>query len=768
MSQSTNSNVGGNLSATAMENLLNTFIHDYFKKKNYGQAAAALRAEAKLNNDVEAPISVPDSFLYEWWFVFWELFTSNSNANANPLARSFLELQKQHNQANQQVRHSQMQRHLAMQRTLSLNNAGATPNLLGARTALSQGAAQLANAGKHPAPGVPVPVPNNGRATPTPSAPAGSRAGSMVSPALPNGTIVGNPEDGGQNPAAMPGMVGMTNMGTAQTGVTNIHGNMVNNGNNPQHAMGNQHFMVNLPGMFPAQMRGMIGMSANPGFSTVAQNMADAGMANRDPITLNNQEKSFLLNQMKPNASQGTPAQGKMAGNDANSSSTPSTKKSGQGEKTPRIGNKKVNQSATANTPGSDAGSLPDQDAKRRRSNTSAKFSPTNNAADHAGMAGATNQALLSSSTPIMSVSSAGNPQMQNFSAQMQMMAAAQQRSMANQRAMTTGQLMNPTMSYPAQMQSMLTGGPNNPILANMTSQELPMQQTQRVQQIKVHSQFPQLQQQGQNIMMMNGQQILVSQGQGVMSPAPSMGLSQVTMGTSQMSFSAQPNGPGYQVTVTPNTVASSMVGSAGNTPTPVTSAPTGGSKKRKATPQLSAKAKANMDSNALSKSMAGNPVTLDANTPGGNPLSLLNSNNGNNNSNGGNTNSTSGLASSLNAAVASSAQAGPATDATVDNKGMLPDESSGGLNKHGNTSLSTSQGNVATTTTTSGLELDHNAFLNSNFDLNSLDINALLGDNMNPELFDGSNSLFPLPDNASIDFSFNDAQDFQNFINHS
>ncbi|KAJ1949746.1 hypothetical protein IWQ62_006684, partial [Dispira parvispora] len=124
------------------------------------------------------------------------------------------------------------------------------------------------------------------------------------------------------------------------------------------------------------------------------------------------------------------------------------------------------------------------------------------------------------------------------------------------------------------------------------------------------------------------------------------------------------------------------------------------------------------------------------------------------------------GLASSLNAAVTSSAQAGPAMDATADNKGMLQDESGGGLNKQGNVSLSTPQGSA--TATTAGLELDHSAFLNPNFDLSNLDINALLGENMNPDLFEGSNSLFPLPDNASIDFSFNDAQDFQNFINHS
>ncbi|TKY88013.1 hypothetical protein EX895_003109 [Sporisorium graminicola] len=60
------------------DHMLHIYVCDYLRKRGYSQAALALRLEAGLEPDRKAPIDAPQSLLFEWWVVFWEIFASRS------------------------------------------------------------------------------------------------------------------------------------------------------------------------------------------------------------------------------------------------------------------------------------------------------------------------------------------------------------------------------------------------------------------------------------------------------------------------------------------------------------------------------------------------------------------------------------------------------------------------------------------------------------------------------------------------------------------
>ncbi|CDS01753.1 hypothetical protein [Sporisorium scitamineum] len=60
------------------DQMLHVYVCDYLRKRGYSQAALALRLEAGLEPDRKVPIDAPQSLLFEWWVVFWEVFASRS------------------------------------------------------------------------------------------------------------------------------------------------------------------------------------------------------------------------------------------------------------------------------------------------------------------------------------------------------------------------------------------------------------------------------------------------------------------------------------------------------------------------------------------------------------------------------------------------------------------------------------------------------------------------------------------------------------------
>ncbi|ORX56032.1 WD40 repeat-like protein [Piromyces finnis] len=60
------------------EKMLDTYIYDYCLKRNYKQTAELLKQEAKVSvEDIQQINS--EGFLYEWWTVFWEIYSAKEN-----------------------------------------------------------------------------------------------------------------------------------------------------------------------------------------------------------------------------------------------------------------------------------------------------------------------------------------------------------------------------------------------------------------------------------------------------------------------------------------------------------------------------------------------------------------------------------------------------------------------------------------------------------------------------------------------------------------
>ncbi|SPO29857.1 uncharacterized protein UTRI_06129_B [Ustilago trichophora] len=60
------------------DQMLHIYVCDYLRKRGFSQAALALRLEAGLEPERQVPIDAPQSLLFEWWVVFWEVFASRS------------------------------------------------------------------------------------------------------------------------------------------------------------------------------------------------------------------------------------------------------------------------------------------------------------------------------------------------------------------------------------------------------------------------------------------------------------------------------------------------------------------------------------------------------------------------------------------------------------------------------------------------------------------------------------------------------------------
>ncbi|KAJ1981106.1 hypothetical protein H4R34_002208 [Dimargaris verticillata] len=665
------------VNSVSADTALNAFIFDYLKKNNMTKAANAFRTETQLPPDSEPPINVPDSFLHEWWVVFWDLFLVGVQATGSPTAKAYLENQKQQTQASIQLRHAQIQRQLQSQRNFTMANANGLMGVRPGNPAVPS-TPQL-NASKSNTAATALGNASAGRATPTPVSGPGMRPGVAASPAIPNGSM--------------------------------------SMGDEVNHQLSAQQYMMAQQGMLPGQMRQMMGLNTSNG--SVTQNMAEIGLANRDAISLNPQEKSKLIDRMKTNS----------GGQPSNPGHATNAKKGSQGD-----GSKGQGKGSSADTDANE------QDAKRRRSNTSGQFSPAIGAtvASSAGPDGQmplASQALLNSSNPIMTVSTAAsNPQLQQQINQTFHMLNPQ-RQMMGQRPLSGAMA---TSAAALQMQPFFAGAVNGAVLGNLTSQEMNLHaQQQRVQQLKNPGQFAQFQH-NPNFLMPNGQMMLASSGAGQpMIPTSS----QPTMSGVQMTFSSQPTVAAF------NSIAQTMPNPqmvANPTPSPATPG-TGPSKKRKATPQLSAKNKNNHSTGDVSTPSSGakaSPLSAasvpSSGTLAPNTLSMV--------SHVG----SDGLSAANPVTLGLMPTAG-GTSQPTDAAGKRSSDDVSGANQ---------VSNAADPNDPSKLD---NALL-SGIDFNNIDF-ASLGDINQDSMVDFSNQLMSFPENPSFDFSLPDSE-FQPFLN--
>lgn len=86
--------------------MFNIYIYDYCFKRGYKKTARELLQEADIPHDSKPPINARQGLLFEWWSVFWVLFTAKANGHGSDDAMVYT-----HHQANQA-----MQRQLQQQR----------------------------------------------------------------------------------------------------------------------------------------------------------------------------------------------------------------------------------------------------------------------------------------------------------------------------------------------------------------------------------------------------------------------------------------------------------------------------------------------------------------------------------------------------------------------------------------------------------------------------------------------------------------------------
>jgi hypothetical protein len=73
---------------------LNAYILDYLRRNNLMQTAEMFEKEANISHDAVL-VNTPHGFLYEWWTVFWDVFSARTTKQGTPHARAYVEVQKQ-------------------------------------------------------------------------------------------------------------------------------------------------------------------------------------------------------------------------------------------------------------------------------------------------------------------------------------------------------------------------------------------------------------------------------------------------------------------------------------------------------------------------------------------------------------------------------------------------------------------------------------------------------------------------------------------------
>ncbi|KAF9233744.1 hypothetical protein BU15DRAFT_53469 [Melanogaster broomeanus] len=89
------------------DRMFNIYIYDYCTKRGFHKTARELLAEAEIPSDSAPPINARQGLLFEWWSVFWVLFTAKSNGAGPDDALVYTQHQLQQSNIRQGMRPSQ-------------------------------------------------------------------------------------------------------------------------------------------------------------------------------------------------------------------------------------------------------------------------------------------------------------------------------------------------------------------------------------------------------------------------------------------------------------------------------------------------------------------------------------------------------------------------------------------------------------------------------------------------------------------------------------
>ncbi|THH28681.1 hypothetical protein EUX98_g5500 [Antrodiella citrinella] len=80
------------------DRMFNIYIYDYCLKRGYSKTARELLGEADIPADSQPPINAKQGLLFEWWSVFWVLFTAKSSGTGSEDALLYVSHQHQQQQ----------------------------------------------------------------------------------------------------------------------------------------------------------------------------------------------------------------------------------------------------------------------------------------------------------------------------------------------------------------------------------------------------------------------------------------------------------------------------------------------------------------------------------------------------------------------------------------------------------------------------------------------------------------------------------------------
>ncbi|KAK0215003.1 hypothetical protein IW262DRAFT_1404295 [Armillaria fumosa] len=77
------------------DKMFNIYIYDYCYKRGFRKTARELLAEAEIPPESQPPINARQGLLFEWWSVFWVLFTAKANGHGTEDAMIYTQHQSQ-------------------------------------------------------------------------------------------------------------------------------------------------------------------------------------------------------------------------------------------------------------------------------------------------------------------------------------------------------------------------------------------------------------------------------------------------------------------------------------------------------------------------------------------------------------------------------------------------------------------------------------------------------------------------------------------------
>ncbi|KAH0836851.1 hypothetical protein J3R83DRAFT_8639 [Lanmaoa asiatica] len=255
------------------DRMFNIYIYDYCNKRGFRKTARELLTEAEIPPDSAPPINAKQGLLFEWWSVFWVLFTAKSNGQGTEDAMVYTQHQMQQanlRQGSRPLNHQIPQVGRMINGTQRPQDHGVqSPNGLAPSSALGNPAQMpfpMVGAGPQPNG---IPIPSAG------STPAGANTAPPQNfTALMSGQRPGAPQHRGQNginPYQSP---------TIAHSSQNPPGNAGPNPQNPMNQLGPSPHMGHMGrgGMLPPNANmGSVPPTQTPPFSQLARSPSQPG-----------------------------------------------------------------------------------------------------------------------------------------------------------------------------------------------------------------------------------------------------------------------------------------------------------------------------------------------------------------------------------------------------------------------------------------------------------------------------------------------------------